>query len=260
MLQHTFIHIPGIGKRKERELWARGICTWRDALEATQSAPNTLGACGKKLAEQLPSAVQAVQNLDTTYFERLGRLGESWRMYSEFADHCVFLDIETTGLSKYSDEVTVVGLYDGHDYRAFIDGRNLQHLAQELKRYAVVVTYNGSGFDLPFLKAKLPVQIPAAHIDLRWVARKLGYAGGLKHLEPELGIKRPRNLAEVDGFEAVRLWNRYRRGDNAALELLIDYNRADVVNLKPIMETLYTRLAEQHIGGLAKAAQSAASS
>jgi hypothetical protein len=41
----------------------------------------------------------------------------------------------------------------------------------------------------------------------------------------------------VDGFEAVRLWHRYRRGDLAALEKLILYNLTDVVNLVELAET-----------------------
>jgi len=31
MLQHTFIHIPGVGKQTEIELWKGGIQSWDDA-------------------------------------------------------------------------------------------------------------------------------------------------------------------------------------------------------------------------------------
>lgn len=166
-------------------------------------------------------------------------------MYSEFADSSVFLDIETTGLSPHYDDVTVVGLYDGRTYSVFVKGDNLASLPKQLKQYAVVITFNGSGFDLPFLKAKLPACLPSGHIDLRWAAYKLGYRGGLKEIEPKFGVKRPRRLADIDGFEAVILWNRYRRGDKDALKLLIDYNREDVVNLKTIMEQIYADLADE---------------
>ena len=88
------------------------------------------------------------------------------------------------------------------------------------------------------------MHLPSGHIDLRWASRKLGYRGGLKEIEPKFGVKRPKRLAQIDGFEAVILWNKYRRGDKRALELLIEYNREDVVNLKTIMEQVYGQLAD----------------
>ena len=33
MLENTFCHVPTIGLRVERDLWACGISTWRDAIE-----------------------------------------------------------------------------------------------------------------------------------------------------------------------------------------------------------------------------------
>ena len=47
----------------------------------------------------------------------------------------------------------------------------------------------------------------------------------------------------MDGFEAVRLWHCYRRGDRQALRKLILYNLTDVVNLVELME-----IAGQHKG------------
>lgn len=31
MLEHTFVHIPGIGKATEQRLWEQGIRTWAEA-------------------------------------------------------------------------------------------------------------------------------------------------------------------------------------------------------------------------------------
>ena len=44
MLRHTFQHIPGLGERRERGLWRRGILTWDDLLAAPQRSglPATL--------------------------------------------------------------------------------------------------------------------------------------------------------------------------------------------------------------------------
>jgi uncharacterized protein YprB with RNaseH-like and TPR domain len=40
----------------------------------------------------------------------------------------------------------------------------------------------------------------------------------------------------MDGYAAVLLWERYGRGDRTALDLLLEYNRQDVVNLEVLME------------------------
>ena len=84
-----------------------------------------------------------------------------------------------------------------------------------------------------------------ALILLRYLMKDLGYSGGLKRIEKEVGINRDDELAEVDGFEAVRLWRRYKKGDLQSLELLKKYNEADVVNLKTLMEFTYGKLKEK---------------
>jgi hypothetical protein len=61
--------------------------------------------------------------------------------------------------------------------------------------------------------------------------------GGLKRVERKLDIKR--SLAEIDGYEAVRLWWRYVNDDNEdALRTLLEYNKEDVLNLKTLRERL----------------------
>jgi len=59
------------------------------------------------------------------------------------------------------------------------------------------------------------------HLDLRYMLKEFGFSGGLKKIERELGVVRDEEVANVDGFEAVRLWRRYERGDEEALRLLI---------------------------------------
>ncbi|MGO8745639.1 MAG: hypothetical protein ACLQNE_06585 [Thermoguttaceae bacterium] len=36
MLRHTFIHLPGVGPRRERTLWGQGILDWDRFLEAVE--------------------------------------------------------------------------------------------------------------------------------------------------------------------------------------------------------------------------------
>ncbi len=243
MLQQTFIHIPGIGKQTELELWERGIRSWDDA----DRFEKRFGAVGarlqQKLDEYIPRSREAIRRKDAAFFERLSSLGEAWRIFPAFADDCVYLDIETTGLSSVFDTVTMVGLYDGRQYRVFVEGDNLQELPSHLRNYSIVVTYNGAGFDLRFLKLAFPnIVLPPIHIDLRWSTRKLGMAGGLKSVEAKLGLKRSASTENLTGFDATVLWARHLRGEKNALEQLIQYNTDDVVHLKAIMEMTYDRL------------------
>jgi len=251
MLEQTFIHIPGVGPKTERELWQSGIRSWDDFTAILRpSAPMSPGL-RRRLEDYIPQSIEAVKNRDAGFFARLSALGEAWRLFPEFASQCVFLDIETTGLSAVFDTVTMVGLFDGHRYEVFIDGQNLQDLPSRLKKYSVVVTFNGAGFDLRFLKLTFPdLELPPIHIDLRWVTRRLGYRGGLKSIEKEFGISRDESVQDVNGFDATVLWSRYLRGDRAALQKLVTYNTEDVVHLKAIMEMAYDRLSKQLSGAL----------
>ncbi len=245
MLTQTFIHIPGIGKQTELELWEHGIRSWDDA-DRFEKRFGVVGArLQKKLDEYIPLSREAVRRRDAAFFERLSTLGEAWRLFPEFAENCVYLDIETTGLSPVFDTVTVVGLYDGHRYRAFVQGDNLQDLPAYLRGYSVAVTFNGAGFDLRFLRLAFQnLALPAIHIDLRWVTRKLGMSGGLKSIEAEMGLKRDDSVQDISGYDATVLWAKYLRGEKSALDQLIQYNTEDVVHLKAIMEMAYDKLME----------------
>jgi uncharacterized protein len=200
----------------------------------------------KKLDDYIPLSRAAIKNHDAAFFRRLSVMGEAWRVFPEFAGACVYLDIETTGLSTVFDTLTIVGLYDGRRYSLFMQGENLDELQRALRKYSVVVTFNGAGFDLRFLKAAFPsVVLPPIHIDLRWVSRKLGYKGGLKELEQNLGIARKASVAEMNGYDATVLWARHLRGDRSALDQLIEYNTEDVVHLKAIMEICYDEMSHR---------------
>ncbi len=169
-----------------------------------------------------------------------------WRAYPELKNNCCFLDIETTGLDKHNDDITMIGLYDGKESKVFINGKNLKDFQKEIVKYPMIVTFNGRCFDVPFIQNKFPkLNLNKFHIDLRFAMANIGYTGGLKRIEREVGIQRDSDLKEVDGFEAVRLWYKYKRGDKEALDTLVRYNIADIENLKTLMELTYTKLKEK---------------
>src|SRR5207249_247137 len=206
MLEQTFIHIPGIGRETERDMWANGIRSWDDS-DRFEKRFGVLGArLQRKLDDYIPLSREAIKNKNAGFFRRLSDMGEAWRVFPEFSDQCVYLDIETTGLSTVFDTVTLIGLYDGKRYDVYIKGRNLGEFEAALKKFSVVVTFNGASFDLRFLRAAFPgVILPPVHIDLRWVCRKLGFRGTLKEIEKCFGLQRKDSIADVSGHDATVL-------------------------------------------------------
>jgi uncharacterized protein YprB with RNaseH-like and TPR domain len=231
MLRHTFIHLPGIGAHRERALWKRGIVDWDQFLAA--SGDGRLGdSLSQGAAPLVRQSMDALARGDARFFHRVLPRRESWRLYPEFAHQALFLDIETTGLSAYCDDVTLIGVFGGGELSLFIKGVNLDEFPAYVAQFPPLVTFNGSQFDVPFLRAHFPgARLDQAHVDLRFVLGSLGYRGGLKAVERSLGLRRDGAIEGMDGFEAVRLWHQYRRGERSALEKLILYNLTDVVNL-----------------------------
>ena len=158
-----------------------------------------------------------------------------------------YLDIETTGLSRFYDYITVIGIYRCHRGDSELiqlvgEEVNRGNLITALKGVNTIYTYNGSRFDLPFIAASLGIDLATEfyHHDLMYDCWRNNLYGGFKAVERQLGIRR--QLQGVDGFEAVQLWWRYRRGGNQnALALLLQYNMEDVVNLKALRERLHGR-------------------
>lgn len=239
MLRNTFCHMPGIGPKSERALWEAGLTGW-EAL-----TPNAAAHLPPRRRERLCAyAGESATHLaagNGGYFAERMPSRECWRLFPEFRQRVAYLDIETTGLDGMYDTITTIALYDGQSVFTFVNGRNLDAFAACIARYQLVVTFNGKTFDIPFIRNALGVVMPHAHIDLRYVLADLGYRGGLKSCERQLGLDRG-ELADIDGYAAVLLWQDYRRnGNGKALETLLAYNIADVVNLATIMPVAYNR-------------------
>ncbi len=235
MLRSTFLHLPGIGPATEAALWREGI---RDWAELAHALPERGGGpySRERVAIELAASERALAEGDPAWFGRRLPEAEHWRLYSRFPDRVAFLDIETTGLSPYAGIVTVVTVHGGGSTRSFIAGEDLEELPAYLRRFPILATFNGRHFDVPFLEACYPNLVaPPVHIDLRFVFYRLGLSGGLKRIEERLGIGDRSGVEGIHGLDAVRLWQEYRRGSPAALDKLVRYNRADTVNLEPLL-------------------------
>ncbi len=245
MLERTFIHVQGIGPKTEQRLWARGIHTWQDYMERGHGHLSPGMHC---LMEQTLQASLEHRD-DVSFFNNRLSSGEMWRVFDAFRERAVYLDIETTGYQQDGADITVIGLYDGKAIQTFVNGINLEDFETAIAAYDLVITFNGASFDLPFIRSRFPgITLPGGHIDLRFVLKKLGFTGGLKRIEKDVGIAREREVEGIDGFEAIRLWYAYQRGNKKALDTLIEYNNADIVNLQPLMEMGFLEMKEKTLG------------
>lgn len=245
MLTSSFIFLPKISYKKEKQIWDSGIHKWDDFLAAEKvSSVNPLR---KKIFDNLLIEAQQQLHADNAkYFSKLFPNQETWRLYNHFKENTCYLDIETSG---YYGDVTVVGISDGVETKTMVKGINLDAglLKKTLAEYQMIVTFNGSSFDLPVIKRYLGEVIPAVpHVDLRHCCSRIGLTGGLKKIEKELGIKRADEVAEMQGSDAVYLWQMWKTtGNRKYLDLLVQYNEEDILNLKPLAEYTYKNLQEK---------------
>lgn len=242
MLEHTFIHIPGIGLKTEQSLWHQGITTWDVFLE--KKIP--VFSPGKEKIVRKVLEASIAHRRDAQFFHDMLPAREMWRLFEAFREKAVYLDIETNGGQQGIHEITVIGIFDGTKVNTFVNGRDLEAFEQAIAEYDLIITFNGTTFDLPFIRRAFPgIFLPPAHIDLRFVLNRLGYRGGLKKIEKDLGINRAPSIDGLNGYDAVLLWNAYEWGDKDALERLIQYNRADIVNLEPLMALAFAAMKKK---------------
>jgi uncharacterized protein len=239
MLRNTFIHIPGIGPVIEHKLWSEGFITW-DEYTSKCNFCTLSPVLRNKISYHLEESVKILDKGNYRYFQDMLPASEIWRLYGDLRERTAFVDIETTGLYAGPNSITLIGLFDGLDTKVFIQGINLRDFIEEIKKYPFIVTFNGKRFDVPFIEYELG-SLPAGqgHLDIMYPLRKLGYRGGLKSIEGQLGIGRQGILGQVDGFMAVLLWREYNKGNKDALKTLIRYNLEDVVNMQYLADKVY---------------------
>ncbi len=246
-LRRTFLHLPRIGIRTEQKLWHDGIKTWDD-LEAARNEPRDLFGRRSPLLEALDASRQALDAGDTAFFAERLPPRDHYRIATSFPAQTVFLDIETTGLSLYYDTITLVGCATGDQYACHVmgTGDNDNNDAVDLIEAAkCIVTFNGTLFDLKFLSKHIPsLRLPAAHVDLRYLVRRVSLAGGQKEVEKALGVERSGGVEDIDGAQAVLLWYEYVSGDVEAGQRLVHYNHADVEGMKPILDHTIAQVAD----------------
>jgi uncharacterized protein YprB with RNaseH-like and TPR domain len=235
-LENSYIGVDGVGETTERKLWERGARTWAEFDPSL---------CGSTTADRIESFIEAarprLESGDSAFFDRALPSAERWRLYEDFREDACFFDIETTGLNQTHDTVTCVSFHRGGDTETLVSGDDLtRENVRHLLDAPLLVSFNGARFDVPFLEESFDVSIDAPHLDLMYPCRRVGLTGGLKAIEPEVGVERDR--PDISGKDAVRLWREHERGVDGSLETLVSYNREDTVNLVTVADSTVERL------------------
>ncbi len=229
MLRRSFCCFNGLSADAERALWRAGILEWHHlaAVRSPLSSSRT-----ERMRRQLPELEAALEGGAVDYFLKRLPPGYRLRVWPDAAEDTAFLDIETTGLEATS-EITVIGVLYRGCVQQFVKGSDLHKFLSWWGRIKLLITFNGTRFDVPAICRHFRLTQLPAQIDLMQEARALGYAGGLKSIEQKLHLRRL--LADVDGEAAVQWWQDFEEnGNRDSLHLLLKYNRDDVVNLSKI--------------------------
>jgi hypothetical protein len=235
MLRNTFLFLPKVGERTEQNIWQQGIPDWNAFIESKKVKGFSSARKGNA-DKQILEFKHELWDENLNYLAKNLPSSEHWRLYDTFRDEAVFLDIETNG---YYGGITVVGMFDGKDTKTFIRGYNLDRalIEKELQKHKLIVTFNGSSFDLPVIERFFGLRVRRPHVDLRHVCSRIGLNGGLKAIEKEVGIKRDEAVEGVSGSDAVYLWEQFKATkDTDYLNTLIKYNEEDIVNLLPLAD------------------------
>ncbi|MFH1174855.1 MAG: ribonuclease H-like domain-containing protein [archaeon] len=245
MLRSSFIILDGIGKKAEQNIWQQEIQHWPDFL--SRAAIRGIGKERKTYYDRmLLQAMRAHAEAQYSFFAERLLASEQYRLYDELREHCLFVDIET---SNALGDITVIGLSDGEHMKTLVKGINLFQdvVVEAFSQAELLLTFNGSSFDLPMLR-KFCTLPDLPHIDLRHVAARLGYTGGLKAIEHRLGITRRESVQGMQGSDAAPYWHLFKlTGNRAYLERLIAYNEEDVLNLRTLADILIPKLwAQRH--------------
>ena len=240
-IENSFILAPGIGEKTEQKLWKQGVTHWDEVHEASISDNKK-----QKVSNFLGKARKNLEVGNEQFFGTKLPNKSLWRSYRNFEESVCFFDIETTGLDKDRNKVTTIALHRGGETKTFVRGENLtrENLQQEFFESSLLVSFNGKRFDQPFLEHSFNMNIQNPHIDLMYLFKRLGYSGGLKQIEKDLDVDR--ELEDLDGREAVKLWKKYEKtGNREHLEKLLKYNRYDTTNLQDLLEIAHERLRKE---------------
>lgn len=164
-----------------------------------------------------------------------------------------YLDTETTGLSTGAGTVVILAAVGHLDDEAIVvrqallpdypdEPALLRTVMGWMRGMDRMVTYNGRGFDIPLLAARMTIHglgrdlvgLPERHDDLLPVARRLWrrILGGARLADVERGVLQVRRRSDCPSSEVPQRWFAYQAGASPdLLAAVIDHNAQDVASL-----------------------------
>jgi uncharacterized protein len=239
MIDGAFLHFKGIGKKTRENLFRLGIIDWSTAEEFMSKIPFQESK-RNNLFNEITENKNALNRNDIAFFVNKFHPEDKWRILAHYFEQASYFDIETDGVYN---RITTIALYHKGKLYNFTKNINLDEFLDLLEDVKLIVSFNGSSFDVPVVVQNFRIQsFPVPHLDLRWICYHEGIRGGLKQIERNLSIKRPTELEGVDGLEAIQLWYRWSEyNDKEALARLIKYCSADVLSLVKLTEKILSK-------------------
>ncbi|MFC1670176.1 ribonuclease H-like domain-containing protein [Spirochaetota bacterium] len=230
MIDGCFTHFDGIGLKTESKLRNLGFNSWEDCLSRQQELPFS-ATRRNYFIDSIKECRFHHKKKDISYFVSKYPPREHWRILAAYYDRATYFDIETTGLSWYYSNISVITAFRKGKVYKFLHGENLEDFLELIEKSEMLVSFNGNCFDIPFIERAFNIpEICCPHVDLRWVSYYLGYRGGLKAIEKAINIERPNSIKDIDGYEAVNLYYKWEEGDGEARDLLVKYCIADTLS------------------------------
>ena len=233
---------------------ASGLRAKLNRMKTAESAPAPRRRGGGLLCRVSRVPLDAaIYDLPSAGLRRIGWTGPRFDIR-----RCLFLDTETTGLSRGAGTVAFlvgVGYVDGPELvieqylmREYADEPELiDRLSGRMEGFDCVCTFNGKTFDMPLLETRFTMcrmrdrWREMENLDLITPARRawklrLGSCR-LSNLEAEiLGMPREDDLP---GSEVpARYFEFMKTGDEALLTDIIDHNRQDIATLSTLLVKL----------------------
>lgn len=177
-----------------------------------------------------------------------------------------FFDLETWGLNAsvhrifcgaVADNFGNVTLLSSTQRKYYTNGDPMDDsllavaIRDELEKYDILVGWNSSGFDLPFLNGRLlphkarPVRSDIMHLDLMW------RYGGRSRWSARMGSRKLQYVSEAFKTPNAKVpltwevWERAKGGDREAKKLIEQHNVADVLVTRDVFA--YTKPLIQNV-------------
>ncbi|MEP3479974.1 MAG: ribonuclease H-like domain-containing protein [Fuerstiella sp.] len=234
MISTAWMHMKGLGPARVLMLQQLGVRSWQEAVDYPERVPDSLRF---QILQECHACLDARKLKDISFFTERLHPADRHLILLEYGDKASYFDIETTGL-EYDDRITVIACWHQGQLHTFVEGENLDDFLDLLDEIELLVSFNGSTFDVPRVLDTFHIpELPCPHLDLRWACHHRGLTGGLKHITGKLGLHRPSDLHDADGALAVELWQQWEQtSSEEARQLLLRYCAADVLLLQPLAE------------------------